>query len=584
MSSWDLSFFYNSPKDEKIKKDLEESLLATKELKDKYFERLSDPNLNASELKSFFVEYEKIYKKAAFTFQYAHLNYAADTSNEVNQKLNAMCDDYDSKIDMELSFWKPVLLKQSEQKLKEFMNSEDLKDYSHVIEKLIKSKHHVLSEDAEKVLAAMYNSSRGGFQDLYERLVNAYEFDIAIDGEIKKLTGPQVRALRRQPDKELRRRAMKEFFTRYDKDRLVLEKTYNSIVKNYDTEASLRNFKEPISMRNMNNEVDDEIVKTVIEVTTQRTSMVHKYYKWKAKKLGMDLTLADIYAPMEKAKKEYTFDEAKKIVLDSYYEFDKEFGDIVNSFFKENRIDSDIRKGKRGGAFTSYYIPNYKPFILMNFNGNLDDVMTLAHELGHGIHGTLASNQNLWNYHPPLTMAEIASVFGEMLVTDKILPTLPHEEKTVFIASKIEDMFSTMFRQNMFARFEITSHKMISENGSASWNELSDLYKEEVKIMFGNSVIIPEEYHYEWSSIPHIFHTPFYVYAYNFANLLVIALYEKYKQEGKSFVPKYKELLTNGANDSPERLLKKLDIDIKEKTFWEKGFDFIEREFLNKLD
>ncbi len=584
MPIWDLTFFYKSPHDDKIKKDLEEGLNKAEQLRQKYHNKLSDPTLSSSQLKNFFVECEELFNKVWLTIQYASLNYAADTSNELYQKLAAICDDYESKIEMELSFWKPAILKQSDSKLKEFMESEELKDYKHVIENLLKSKKHVLSADAEKVLAAMYNSSRGGFQDLYQRLTSSYIFEIEIDGMIKTLTEPQMRSLRMHPDKDVRRRAMKILFDRYEKDQLVIEKTYNSIVKNYDTEASLRNFQEPISMRNLENEVDDKIVSTVIEVTTENTPLVHQYYNWKTKKMGIPLTLADIYAPLEKEQKEYSFEEAKNLVLEAYYHFDEEFGEIVDSFFTEKRIDSDIRKGKRGGAFTSYALPNKKPFILMNFTGNMNDVMTLAHELGHGIHGVLASKQNVWNYHPPLVMAEVASVFGEMLVMDAVLPTLSEEERIAFIASKIEDTFATMFRQNMFARFEITSHKMISDNGSATWKELSDLYNQELKIMFGDSVIIPDEYHFEWSSIPHMFHTPFYVYAYNFANLLVLALYEQYKQEGASFVPKYKELLSSGANDSPDKLLRRVGIDINQKQFWERGFEFIEREFLNKLD
>jgi len=584
MPTWDLTFFYNSPHDERIKIDLEEGFNKAKQLKQKYYSKLSDPSLTSSQMKEFFVEYEDLVTKVGLTAQYANLIYAADTSNELYQKLAAVCDDYLAKIEMELSFSKPSILKQSEHKLIEFIESEELKDYRHVIEKLLKSKQHVLSEDAEKVLAAMYNSSRGGFQDLYQRLTSSYIFEIEVDGMIRTLTEPQMRSLRMHPDKDVRRRAMKILLDRYEKDQLVIEKTYNSIVKNYDTEASLRNFQEPISMRNLENEVEDEIVKTVIEVTTDNSPLVHRYYNWKTQKMGLTLTLADIYAPLMKERKEYSFDEAKEIVLDAYYSFDEEFGQIAEYFFTEKRIDSDIRKGKRGGAFTSYVVPNKKPFILMNYTGNMNDIMTLAHELGHGIHGVLASKQNIWNFHPPLVMAEVASVFGEMLVMDAVLPTLSEEERMAFIASKIEDTFATMFRQNMFARFEITSHKMISDNGSATWKELSDLYNQELKIMFGDSVIIPDEYHFEWSSIPHMFHTPFYVYAYNFANLLVLALYEQYKIEGKSFVPKYKELLSSGASDSPEKLLQRVGIDINQKDFWKKGFEFIEKEFLSKLD
>lgn len=580
---WDLSFFYDSPESEQIKKDFESAVSNAKTLKEKYYSKLSSEDLTAEDIRNFFKDLEQVIEKPYYAIQYAHLLYAENTQNKQAQKLVAMGQDYLTKGEIELSFWRPVLLSHPIEKLEKWKNSEELKDYKHVMEKLIKEKPHVLSEDAEMVLSALQPAGREAFDLLYEKLTSSYNFEIEIDGEVKKMTGPQIRALRQSPNKELRRKAMKMFFERYSEDKIVLESTFNSVAKYYDTESKLRKYPKPISMRNMANEVNDEIVDMVIEVTTEQTPMVHRYYKWKEKYLGYELTLADIYAPLDPVKKDISFEKAKEMVLESYYEFDKEIGDIVKSFFDENRIHSEIVPGKRGGAFCSYNIPNYKPFILMNYTGNMRDVMTLAHELGHGVHGTLSSKQTLLNYHTPLTMAEVASVFGEMLVMDKLLKDLDEKDKKVFIASKIEDMFATMFRQNMFARFEIQSHEMIDKNGMATYEELSDLYEKELKIMFGDSVKITEEYKYEWSSIPHMIGVPFYVYAYNFANLLVIALYEKYLEEGKAFVPKYKELLASGGNDSPEVLLSKIGIDISKREFWEKGFKYIERELISKL-
>ena len=201
--------------------------------------------------------------------------------------------------------------------------------------------------------------------------------------------------------------------------------------------------------------------------------------------------------------------------------------------------------------------------------------MTLAHELGHGLHGTLSQKQTFINYHTPLTMAELASVFGEFLVFDKLKNNLSGKQKKYFIASKLEDTFATMFRQNMFVRFELQAHDLINKNGTANFEELSTLYENELKIMFGNSVEITPEYRFEWSSIPHIFHTPFYVYAYNYANCLVIGLYQKYLEEGKSFVPKYLELLESGGKDKPERLLEKIGININDEKFWQGAFEFL---------
>ncbi|HOO74137.1 MAG: M3 family oligoendopeptidase [Thermotogae bacterium] len=584
MPLWNLKFFFDSPNDPKIKETLNSFLDNAKKIKEKYYNLLSSENLKASELRDFFKATEKNLWDALLVNQYSGLLFAENTGSTEAQKLSAMVDDYFTKESIISSFWRPVLLTQKEEKLTELKNSPELKDYEFQLEEIIKIKNHTLTEEAEKVISAFSSSSREAFANMYERITSDYEFEFETDGEIKKMNGAILRSLRQHPDKNIRRSAMKMLFSRYEKDKIALESAYNSILRHYDTEASLRNFPKSISMRNSDNQVDDSIVDMVIDVTTERTPLCHKYYHWKSQYIGENLTLADIYAPINPVKKEYSFEDAKKIVLESYYDFDEEFGDIVKSFFDENRIHSDITKGKRGGAFCSYNVPNYKPFVLMNFTGNMRDIMTLAHELGHGIHGTLSSKQNLSNYHTPLTMAEVASVFGEMLVMDKLLKELDAEDKKAFIASKIEDTFATMFRQNMFARFEIKSHDLVDKNGMATWDELCDIYKDELKIMFGDSVEIPEEYTYEWASIPHIYGVPFYVYAYNYANLLVIALYEKYLEEGKAFIPKYKELLSNGGNDSPERMLLKLGIDIKSRDFWNKGFDYIERELISKLN
>ncbi|WP_240739564.1 hypothetical protein [Marinitoga lauensis] len=293
---WDLTFFYDSPENEQIKKDFESALENAKKLKEKYYNKFLDENLSALDIKEFFKELEKTIEKPYFAIQYAHLYYAENTQNVQAQKLVAMGQDYLTKGEIELSFWKPLLLSHPIEKLEEWKNSEDLKEYKHVMEKLIKEKPHVLSEDAEKVLSALQPAGRDAFDMLYEKLTSSYNFEIEIDGEMKKMTGPQIRALRQSTNKELRRKAMKLFFERYKEDKIVLESTFNSVAKYYDTESKLRNYPKPISMRNMANEVDDKIVDMVIDVTTEQTPMVHKYYKWKEKYLGYELTLADIYA------------------------------------------------------------------------------------------------------------------------------------------------------------------------------------------------------------------------------------------------------------------------------------------------
>lgn len=571
---WDLSVLYKNIDFSSIKNDLEHFLTKAKKLVENYENKINE-SIEAETVKKLLVEIENILDGLSRPMQFSSLLFAEDTSNTKYQQLYSISSQYYSKIEELLSPLNSEFAKLSDEKLKSLSN--EIPEYSNFFNKILDEKKHILSKDAEKILAATSISRRDAVSELYEKITSSYTFDIEIDGKIQHLTDSEIRSLRRSPDGQLRKKAMKILFEKYEKDNLVINGLYNIVVKDYDTEARLRNYKTPISMRNMENRVSDESVEKLIDVTVDNVDIVHKYYKWKSEKMNETLTPADIYAPLDKNQKKYSFDEAKEIVLDAYFEFDEKAGKIVKEFFEEKRIHSEISKGKMGGAFCSYYTPQIKPFVLVNFTGQMSDVMTLAHELGHGLHGSLSSRQTFLNYHTPLTMAEIASVFGEFLVFEKLKNQLKGEDKKFFIASKLEEIFATMFRQNMFARFEIKSHDLISKQGMATWDELSNIYEEELKIMFGNSVKITPEYKFEWSTIPHIFHTPFYVYAYNYANCLVIALYEKYLEEGKTFVPKYLELLESGGKDKPEKLLEKVGININEEKFWQKAFDFLRK-------
>ncbi len=569
---WNLNFFYEGPDDPEIKQDLETVLKRSEVFEETYSKRIVQ-DLTTDTVTDMFQEREAIETQGAKVSQYAGLLFSQDTQNAKAQELMGLVEKYTAEVEQHFSFINPGLLRHDIDKLEAL--KEELGDYAWVMERIIERKSHTLSGETEKILAAKNETGRDNLGSLYSKIVSGYSFELAVDGETKRLNGSQMRNFRYKSDKTLRRKAMRKLFKRYEEDKTPITGLYNNIVKDYDIESRFRNYPEPISMRNLDNETNDPIVERLIDVTTKNTDMVETYYNWKAKTMNLDLQLADIYAPLEEVNREYSFEEAKAIVLDAYYDFHQTAGEIVESFFDEKRIHSEVLPGKRGGAFCSYYVPNGKPFVMLNHNNSINDVLTMAHELGHGLHGTLSSEQTLLNYHTPLTMAEIASVFGEIVVFNRLLPTLNEKEKQLFVASTIEGNFATTFRQNMFARFEKRSHKLASEKGFASWQELSNLYNEELKTMFGNSVKITEEYNWEWATIPHIFQVPFYVYAYNFANLLVIAIYKKFEEEGEAMIPQYLDLLRSGGSDRPDRLLKKLDIDLEDDAFWQKGFDYI---------
>ena len=312
--------------------------------------------------------------------------------------------------------------------------------------------------------------------------------------------------------------------------------------------------------------------------TNSYPNIVHRYYKLKKKILGLEeLTLADIYAPIPEVNKKYSWEEAENLVLDSFGEFDQEFRDIVQRMLNEKRVDAPPSLGKRGGAFCAGSSPKEYPWVFLNYNENVGDISTLAHELGHAIHSVLGMKQTQLNFGLSLVTAEVASVFSEMIFSDYMLTktNMTKEEKIAFISKTLEGNIATSHRQNMFYNFEIMTHELIKEK-IITTDEYCDIYESELKKMFGDSVTIPKEYRWEWSSIPHFISVYHYVYAYNRSNLLVLAVYVLYLEEGESFIPKFKKLLTARKAETPEDMLNEIGIDIRDKSFWNKGLNYLE--------
>ncbi|MEN3043237.1 MAG: M3 family oligoendopeptidase [Fervidobacterium sp.] len=507
------------------------------------------------------------------TNQYAWMKYSVNTNKLESQKLLGIVYDLSTKTEEMLVRMKLRLSQLNDEKIISLKNKAE--NYKHLLDIIERKKPHMLHKEAEKVLALMSGSRRGAISKIHSRLESSYVFELEIEGERKRLTTEEVKSLRRCPDSKLRKHAMKMLLNRFANDSIVLTEIYNLIVKDYDTESKLREFKRPICMMNIENEVEDEIVDNLINVTNENVHIVRNYYKWKSGVLGEELTLADLYAPLSSNVRKFTFQEAKDIILNAYYLFDECLGKIVKSFFDENRIDLYPKEGKVSGAYCIYSTTKFPAYILTNFNGDMYDIMTLAHELGHGVHGTLSKKQTFFNYDTPLTLSELASVFGEFLVFEYLKENIENEEKIQLMASKIEDTFATTFRQNMFTNFEIKAHDLIGSTGFADWNELNEIYYNVLLDTFGDVVNIPEWYKNEWAMVSHFFETPFYVYAYNFAHCLVISLYQKYLESGKLFSRSYKSLLESGGSLSPKQLLNKVGIDISKSSFWEDSFKFI---------
>ena len=572
---WDLSELFSGLDDPKIDIVLNQSRQQAERFVEQYRGKLGD--LTPEALAGAYDELEAISGPLYRLGMFVNLEYAVDTADDNIKALLGKIEQSSSTTSNLLVFFSLELGNLSDDQFAKFEGAEALKDFGYKIAKMRKNAKYNLSEKEEQVINLKDLNGSNAHQKLYGELTASFSFEFEMDGETKTLNGDQLRAMRQHPDADVRQRAMKLFFTRYEDNSLVINHLYNSLVKDHGIEVDIRGFDQPISTMNTHNDLSDAAIQALNDVTTESYSLVNRYYKLKAKMLEMDeMTLADIYAPLPQSSKAYPFEDAKTLVLDGFKSFDNDFYEMAKAMFDENRIHAPIMPKKRGGAFCSSSTPDINPYVMVNFLGKPRDVSTLAHELGHAIHDIYCSKQTLFNYHPILPLAETASVFSEMLVTDLLLSTQTDKAvKKQILTEKLEDIFATSHRQNMFSNFERETHEKIGKN-RLSTQELCTIYQEQLKLMFQDSVVYPDEYKWEWSAIPHIFEAPFYVYAYNFGNLLVIALYQQYKEEGPSFVPKLKAMLSEGSSCSPREITELAGIDISKPDFWKKSFVYIE--------
>ena len=572
---WDLNELFAGVDDPQIDVVLKESQTRAEAFVESYRGKLGD--LTAEGLAEAYNTLESISGPLYRLGQYIHLLYAVDTSDDQIKATLAKIEQSSSTTSNLLVFFGLELGNLSDEQFAKFDGAEALADFGYKIAKLRKNAHYNLSEKEEQIINLKDLNGSSAHQKLYNELAASFSFEFELDGEVQTLNGDQLRALRQHPDADVRQRAMKLFFSRYEENALIINHLYNALVKDHGIEVDLRGYESPISTMNSHNDLSDQAIQALNDVTTESYALVNRYYKLKAKMLGMkEMTLADIYAPLPQASKVYPFDEAKKLVLDGFKAFDDDFHDKAKAMFDENRIDAPVEPHKRGGAFCSSSTPDLKPYVLLNYTGKVRDVSTMAHELGHAIHAMFSSEQKLMNFHSILPLAETASIFSEMVLTDSLLKKEEDVEvKKSMLTGKLEDIFASSHRQNMFSSFEVASHAAINDR-LQSPQELCDLYTIEIQKMFGDSVTFTPEYAWEWSSIPHIFNVPFYVYAYNFGNLLVLALYQQYLDEGESFKPKYKKFLSMGSSASPADITDIVGADINDPGFWRKSLKYIE--------
>jgi oligoendopeptidase F len=415
-------------------------------------------------------------------------------------------------------------------------------------------------------------------------ITTRFVFHLEIDGETKTLTRDQLSAYAHHMSPDVRAASYRELWRVFGENSTVLGQIYTHRARDWRTEAvDLRRYAEPISFRNLANNLPDAVVDTLLSVCRQNAGVFQRYFKLKAQRVGMDkLRRYDIYAPFAASAKTYSFGQAIDMVLASLADFSPPLADHVRAVLDAQHLDAEPRRGKRTGAFCYGVLPGMPPWVLLNYSGLARDVATLAHELGHAIHSSLAAGHSVLTFSPSLPLAETASVFSEMLLTEKLLreESDPAVRQDI-LAHALDDMYVTVMRQAYFTLFERQAHRAIAEG--RSFEELCALYLENLREQFGDAVDVSDDFKIEWIAIPHIYNTPFYTYAYSFGQLLVLALYRQYQAEGKAFVPRYEKILSAGGSEAPAAILGQAGLDIVSPAFWQGGFDII-KEMISELE
>ncbi len=517
---------------------------------------------------------ERIQNLASRIYVYAGLLFYEDTQNQTAQTLRSRVEQFVADMTNRMLFfdlwWKGLEEDQAERLLAE------AGDLRYWLEAMRHFKPHTLSELEEKIINIKNVTGLNALQMLYNSITNRYTYKLTVDGQEKELTRGELMVYVRGADPDLRAGAYRELYRVYGVDAPILGQIYQALVRDWRNEQiTLRNYASPIAARNLVNDLPDAVVDTLLDVSKDNVGVFQRFFRLKARWLGIErLRRYDIYAPVDKAAKLYPFEQGVSLVLDAFNGFDPLIAGLARRVFEEKRLDSEVRKGKRSGAFCWGAVPELTPWVQLNYQGRADDVSTMAHELGHAVHSMLASGHSILTWHSNLPLAETASTFGEMLLVDRLLAAESDASvRRDLIFKQMDDAYGTILRQVFFALFEREAHEMI--NAGASVDDLAEAYMNNLSAQFGDAVELSDEFRWEWVSIPHIYDVPFYVYAYAFGQLLVLSLYKQYKSEGESFKPRYLKILSTGGAQAPIALLAEAGIDVRQPAFWQGGFDVL---------
>jgi oligoendopeptidase F len=566
--AWDLSDLYEGGDDPRIEQDVEQVEAAAADFRERYYGRIAE--LSAAELGDAIEQREEMESTFTRAIYYAHLWFATDMNDSPRGALVARLTEKGAAIDTQLLFFGLELAALEDDRADVFLASDELERWRHWLRTVRKFRPYILTEPEEKIVTEKAVSGFAAWDRLYDELLGAIKVDL--DGT--EIGFEEAMSKLYSPDRDLRRRASEAVSASLEPGLRTRTFVFNTIAVDKSIDDRLRGYETWISSRNLSNDTTDEAVQALIDAVVRRYDVVQRYYTLKARLLGLDqLAFYDRMAPLADDPTHVAWEEARQLVVAAFADFSSDTGDIVERFFRDDWIDAPPRDGKRPGAFCATNVPGVHPYVFMNYTGDRRSVLTLAHELGHGLHGYLAEPLGLFNASTPLTTAETASVFGEALTFKRLLALEEDPKRRLnLLAGRIEDSIATVYRQIAMNRFEDAVHTWRRSEGELSPEKFEELWLGTQTHMFGDSVDI-DGYGIWWSYIPHFIGTPGYVYAYSYGFLFALSIFRKYELERDSMVEPYLDLLRAGGSKPPSELAEMVGLDLTDPKIWEAGID-----------
>jgi oligoendopeptidase F len=572
-TAWDLEPLVEGDGPDGVERRLSAALERAQAFAERYAGQLEQ--LDSTGLREAMEELAAIQELAGRVGAYAALRFSTDTADPATGALLQLAQERGTAIETTLLFFDLEWAALDDERAEQLLAGDGLEFCRHQLRNVRRYREHLLSEPEERILSEKSLTGAGAWTRLFEELTSAIEVqlpeeNVALDVALSRLA---------LPDRETRRdaaEAVSEALAPGLRTRAFL---FNTLLADKGIDDRLRRYPNWLAARNLANEASDESVAALIDAVRARYEIPRRWYRLKARLLGLDrLADYDRMASVVQDQSSFSFGQAREIVLDCYSSFSPELGEIAGAFFSEQRIDAPVRPAKRGGAFCAAAVPSVKPYVLLNYTSQRRDVLTLAHELGHGVHFALAARQGIFHQATPLTLAETASVFGETIVFERLLAEdSSPASRLALLAENLEDTIATVFRQVAMNRFEDLVHTA-RRDGELSVDRFGELWVESQHELLGDSVEVTDGYRSWWSYIPHFIGTPGYVYAYAYGQLLALSVYERYKQEGAALVPQYLQLLAAAGSKSPEELARIVGIDLADPGFWDAGLELVERQ------